>query len=125
MENTMPQNDYYELEPVNVIINDDEPVRLNVNYNDADEPMPFIYLGDDPNLMNPPHYNIQYVYSSYTEAQARAIKKYRQNNKEKMNALAKKYYDQKKHDEDFLLRKREKAREYYYKRKNNMQNLVI
>lgn len=69
--------------------------------------------------------NIQIVYSSYTPAQARAIKKYRQNNKEKINELQKKYYNARKDDEDFLQMKRDKAKEYYNKRKNNIKNILI
>jgi len=68
---------------------------------------------------------IQVIYSSYTPAQARAIKKYRQNNKERINELQKKYYDERKDDEAFLQMKRNKAREYYYRRKNSIENLII
>jgi len=58
------------------------------------------------------------VYSSYTEAQKRATKKYREQNKEKVNAQRKKYYDDRKaKDPDFLSYKREKAKEYYIKKK--------
>ena len=53
------------------------------------------------------------VYSSYTEAQKRATKKYRELNKEKVNAQRKKYYDDRKaKDPNFLSYKREKAKEY-------------
>jgi len=58
------------------------------------------------------------VYSSYTEAQKRATKKYRELNKEKVNAQRKKYYDDRKaKDPTFLTYKREKAKEYYIKKK--------
>jgi len=58
------------------------------------------------------------VYSSYTEAQKRATKKYREQNKEKVNAQRKKYYDERKaKDPEFLSYKREKAKEYYIKKK--------
>ena len=58
------------------------------------------------------------IYSSYTEAQKRATKKYREQNKEKVNAQRKKYYDERKaNDPNFLLYKREKAKEYYNKNK--------
>jgi len=58
------------------------------------------------------------VYSSYTEAQKRATKKYRELNKEKVNAQRKKYYDERKaKDPNFLTYKREKAKEYYIKKK--------
>ena len=60
------------------------------------------------------------VYSSYTEAQKRATKKYREQNKEKVNAQRKKYYDDRKaKDPNFLSYKREKAKEYYIKKKGN------
>jgi len=59
------------------------------------------------------------VYSSYTEAQKRATKKYRELNKEKVNAQRKKYYDERKaKDPEFLNYKREKAKEYYIKKKS-------
>jgi len=60
------------------------------------------------------------VYSSYTEAQKRATKKYREQNKEKVNAQRKKYYDDRKlKDPNFLSYKREKAKEYYIKKKGS------
>jgi hypothetical protein len=53
-------------------------------------------------------------YSSYTEAQKRAIQKYRQNNKDKINEQRKKYYHERKDkDPSFLEYKRTKAKEYY------------
>lgn len=58
------------------------------------------------------------IYSSYTEAQKRATAKYREANKEKVNAQRKKYYESRKEkDPDFLQYKRDKAREYYLKKK--------
>lgn len=58
------------------------------------------------------------VYSTYTEAQKRATKKYRDNNKEKVNEQRKKYYiNRKTKDPNFLLYKRNKAKEYYQKKK--------
>ena len=57
-------------------------------------------------------------YSSYTQAQKKASKLYRQNNKEKINAQRKKYYQQRKdNDPTFLEYKRIKAKEYYEKKK--------
>ena len=57
-------------------------------------------------------------YSSYTEAQKRATKKYRENNKEKVNERRKLYYQQRKEkDPSFLEYKRTKAREYYHRKK--------
>ena len=59
-------------------------------------------------------------YSSYTEAQKRATKKYRQSNKEKVNEQNKKYYTNKKDgDENFLLLKNLKGKLTYQVRKLN------
>lgn len=56
--------------------------------------------------------------SSYTEAQKRATKKYRDNNKDKVNQQRKLYYQNRKDkDPNFLLYKRQKAKEYYNKKK--------
>ena len=58
------------------------------------------------------------IYSSYTEAQKRATKKYRENNKDKVNLQRKKYYEERKaKDPTFLEQKRNKAKEYYLKKK--------
>lgn len=60
------------------------------------------------------------IYSSYTEAQKRATKKYRENNKDKVNEQRKKYYQNRKEkDPNFLIYKRQKAKEYYNKKKVN------
>jgi hypothetical protein len=57
-------------------------------------------------------------YSSYTPAQKKASKLYRQNNKEKINTQRKKYYQHRKeNDPTFLEYKRIKAKEYYEKKK--------
>jgi hypothetical protein len=57
-------------------------------------------------------------YSSYTPAQKKASQLYRQNNKEKINAQRKRYYQKRKeNDPNFLEYKRIKAREYYEKKK--------
>jgi len=57
-------------------------------------------------------------YSSYTPAQKKASQLYRQNNKEKINAQRKRYYQKRKEsDPTFLEYKRIKAREYYEKKK--------
>ena len=56
--------------------------------------------------------------TTYSEAQKRATKKYRENNKEKVNLQRKKYYQNRKaKDPNFLLYKRTKAKEYYAKKK--------
>jgi hypothetical protein len=57
-------------------------------------------------------------YSSYTPAQKRASQLYRQNNKDKINAQRKRYYQKRKEtDPNFLEYKRTKAKEYYEKKK--------
>lgn len=54
----------------------------------------------------------------YTDAQKRATQKYRENNKDKINAQRKKYYQERKEkDPSFLEYKRQKAKEYYAKKK--------
>jgi hypothetical protein len=57
------------------------------------------------------------IYKSYSQAQKKANLKYKANNKEKCNLLAKKYYDQKKDDPEYIQKKRESAKRYYQKRK--------
>jgi hypothetical protein len=57
-------------------------------------------------------------YSSNTPAQRNANKKYRENNKERVNEQRRVYYQKKKEqDPTFLEVKRSKAREYYNKKK--------
>jgi len=58
--------------------------------------------------------------STYSEAQKRATKKYRENNKDKVNEQRKKYYlNRKSKDPSFLEYKRNKAKEYYLRKKTN------
>ena len=57
------------------------------------------------------------IYKSYSQAQKKANLKYKANNKEKCNLLAKKYYDQKKDDPEYIQKKRESAKRYYLKKK--------
>jgi hypothetical protein len=57
------------------------------------------------------------IYSSYTPSQARAIKKYRLSNKDKINALQRKYYNELKTDQEYLKKKQQLAKEYYIKKK--------
>ena len=60
------------------------------------------------------------VKKTYTDAQKRATKKYRENNKDKVNEQRKKYYQNRKaKDPTFLQYKRNKAKEYYQKKKAN------
>jgi hypothetical protein len=65
------------------------------------------------------------IYSSYTEAQKRATAKYREANKEKVNAQRKKYYESRKEkDPEFLQYKRDKAKEYYLKKKSSKVDII-
>ena len=66
---------------------------------------------------------LKYI-SSYTDAQKKATKKYRDNNKDKVNEQRKKYYENRKaKDPNFLLYKRQKAKEYYIKKKERLLKL--
>jgi len=61
--------------------------------------------------------------TKYTEAQKRATKKYRDNNKDKVNEQRKKYYQARKDkDPSFLEYKRNKAKEYYLKKKKMIED---
>jgi hypothetical protein len=62
--------------------------------------------------------NIVIVYKTYTPSQKRANLKYKAKNLDKINALAKKYYDQNKDDPVYKEKKRESARKYYQKIKS-------
>lgn len=63
--------------------------------------------------------------SRYTEAQKRAIKKYRENNREKYNTANRlyvmNYYNKNKDNEDFKEKNRQKAKKYNEKIK--MKNI--
>lgn len=62
---------------------------------------------------------IIYVYSSYTDAQKRANKKYANNNKDKINQHMRTYYNKRKEvDPDFLEKRRASSKKAYYKKKN-------
>jgi vacuolar-type H+-ATPase subunit E/Vma4 len=56
-------------------------------------------------------------YKRYIEAQRRANKKYRENNKEKFREISRNYYNNHKTDPDFQQRQREKSLKSYHKRK--------
>jgi len=65
-------------------------------------------------------------YSSYTPSQKKATKKYRENNKDKVNEQRKKYYQSRKErDPNFLIYKREKAKEYYAKKKVELKEDLL
>lgn len=57
------------------------------------------------------------VYSSYTPAQKKAVLKYREQNRDKINEQRKQYYSKRMSDPTFLEYKRAKAREYYERKK--------
>lgn len=55
---------------------------------------------------------------NYSDAQRKATKKYRENNKEKVNEQRKKYYKERiASDPQFVEYKRMKAKEYYHRKK--------
>ena len=69
--------------------------------------------------MDTPEKEIVVKYSSYTDAQKKATKKYRSNNRDKVNEQRKKYYIERKlNDPTFLEYKRTKAKEYYIRKKD-------
>ena len=51
------------------------------------------------------------------ESLKKAQIKYRQNNKDKINAQRRKHYNDKKNDEAFMAKKREQAKKYYQSKK--------
>jgi hypothetical protein len=63
------------------------------------------------------------IYRNYSEAQKRAVLKWRADPKNKpvVNGLAKKYYDNKKNDPEYVQRKREAAKRHYLKKKELMK----
>lgn len=61
----------------------------------------------------------------YSDAQRRATKKYRENNKDKVNEQRKKYYlSRKEKDPQFLEYKRAKAKEYYKNKINAKRGIA-
>lgn len=54
---------------------------------------------------------------TYTESQKKAIIKYRENNKDKINEQRKKYYNIKKENKEFMEYKRIKSKQYYHNKK--------
>jgi hypothetical protein len=66
------------------------------------------------------------MYSSYTPAQKKASQLYRENNKDKINAQRKLYYQaRKERDPQFLEYKRIKSKEYYEKKKLSKVPVVV
>lgn len=64
------------------------------------------------------------ITKTVSEAQKRATKKYRENNREKVNAQRKKYYEERKEkDPNFMEYKRQKAKQYYQNKKNSKNTL--
>ena len=57
------------------------------------------------------------IYKTYSQAQKRAVLKWRATNKNVVNGLAKKYYDNKKNDPEYIQKKRDAAKKYYQKKK--------
>jgi hypothetical protein len=57
------------------------------------------------------------IYKTYSQAQKRAVLKWRATNKNVVNGLAKKYYDNKKNDPEYIQKKRDAAKRHYLKKK--------
>jgi hypothetical protein len=68
--------------------------------------------------------NVIIIYKTYTPAQKRANLKYKSNNLERINTLARKYYDLNKNDPDYIQKKRESAKRYYLKKKSKLKNIA-
>ena len=49
--------------------------------------------------------------------------RYRLKNKDKINELSKKYYEQKKDNDDFKQKLRDRSKAYYYKKKASMNSI--
>jgi len=64
------------------------------------------------------------IYKTYTPAQKKANLKYKSNNLERINTLAKKYYNLNKNDPDYIQRKRESSKKYYLKKKEEKAQLI-
>ena len=69
------------------------------------------------------------IYKTYSQAQKKAILKWKANNKDIVNGLAKKYYDNKKNDPEYIQKKRDAAKRHYQKKKElllqaNLQDML-
>jgi hypothetical protein len=56
-------------------------------------------------------------YNKYRDSMAKAHAKYRESNREKINAIAKHYYDTHKEDAEWKKRQSEKSKRAYYRKK--------
>lgn len=68
--------------------------------------------------------NVIIIYKTYTPAQKKANLKYKSNNLDRINTLAKKYYDLNKDNSDYIQKKRESAKKYYLKKKEEKSKLI-
>jgi hypothetical protein len=68
--------------------------------------------------------NVIIIYKTYTPAQKKANLKYKSNNLERINTLARKYYDLNKDNPDYIQRKRESAKRFYLKKKEEKSKLI-
>ncbi len=73
---------------------------------------------NDKNNENNDNVKVIIKYSSYTEAQKRAIYKYRSKNKVKIAELHLKYFREKIKDPEYMEKQRERSKKYYLKCKN-------
>ena len=75
-------------------------------------------LGESNNSMQDNLYEQRY--KRIQASMAKANKKYRENNKEIVNKIAKDYYNRHKDDEAWREKQREKAKKAYYKKKEKL-----
>jgi len=68
--------------------------------------------------------NVIIIYKTYTPDQKKANLKYKSNNLERINTLARKYYDLNKDNPDYIQRKRESAKRFYLKKKEEKSKLI-
>ena len=60
---------------------------------------------------------IKIIYVYRNDSMKKAQKKYRENHKEKIAEIQKRYYDKKKNDEEFKKKVSEQKKQYYLKKK--------
>lgn len=65
------------------------------------------------------------IRTSYTEAQKRAIKKYKETHKEKMLEIYKKNYEKSKLNEEYTKKHRDQARQRYQNKKDDPEFMAL
>ena len=67
---------------------------------------------------------IKYIYLSRSSSLKKAQKVYRENNREKINEIHKRYYDRVKSDPEWKKKQSERKKEYYQRKKLERKNLA-